>query len=52
MEAALRAMEQGLTPDIVLTESEGAMEALGELSGRTLREDVTNRIFQRFCVGK
>ena len=52
MEAALRAMEQGLTPDIVLTESEGAMEALGELSGRTLREDVTERIFRRFCVGK
>ena len=52
MEAALRAMEQGLTPDIVLTESEGAMDALGELSGRTVREDVTNRIFQRFCVGK
>lgn len=52
MEAALRAMELGLTPDIVLTESESAMSALGELSGRTVREDVTNRIFRRFCVGK
>ena len=52
MEAAFRAMEQGMTPDIVLTETEGAMAALGELSGRTVREDVTNRIFQRFCVGK
>lgn len=52
MRAALGAMESGMTPDIVLTESEGAMSALGELSGRTVREDVTNRIFQRFCVGK
>ena len=50
--AALAAMEEGRTPDIVLTESETAMEALGELSGRSLREDVTNRIFSRFCVGK
>ena len=50
--AALAAMEAGLTPDIVLTESETAMSALGELSGRSVREDVTNRIFQRFCVGK
>ena len=50
--AALNAMEEGRTPDIVLTESETAMEALGELSGRSLREDVTNRIFSRFCVGK
>ena len=50
--AALAAMESGCTPDIVLTESETAMAALGELSGRNLREDVTNRIFSRFCVGK
>lgn len=50
--AALCAMENGATPDIVLTESEGAMSALGELSGRTVREDVTERIFGRFCVGK
>lgn len=52
MNAAMDAMQQGMTPDIVLTETEGAMTALGELDGRTVREDVTNRIFQRFCVGK
>lgn len=52
LDAALEAMGCGATPDIVLTETEGAMSALGELSGRTVREDVTNRIFQRFCVGK
>ena len=52
LEAALEAMKLGMTPDIVLTETEGAMAALGELNGHTVREDVTNRIFQRFCVGK
>ena len=52
LRAALSAMEEGRTPDIVLTESETAMAALGELSGRSVREDVTDRIFQRFCVGK
>ena len=52
MRSALDAQRAGMTPDIVLTETEGAMSALGELSGRTVREDVTNRIFQRFCVGK
>ena len=50
--AALDAVEQGYSPDIVLTETEEAMSALGELSGSTVREDVTNRIFSRFCVGK
>ena len=52
LNAAYDALLQGCTPDIVLTEAEGAMSALGELSGKTVREDVTNRIFERFCVGK
>jgi len=31
---------------------EEALSALGELTGQSVREDVTARIFQRFCVGK
>lgn len=52
LSASEEAMACGSTPDIVLTEVEGAMNAIGELSGKTVREDVTNRIFARFCVGK
>ena len=52
LDAALSSMEYGMTPDVVLTEAEGVMQSLGELTGRSIREDVTNRIFQRFCVGK
>ena len=52
VKAALGALREGATPDIVLTESESALAALGELDGRTVREDVTARIFSRFCVGK
>ena len=52
MDAAFAAMHDGCTPDIVLTETEEAMSAIGELTGRSVREDVTNRIFERFCVGK
>ena len=50
--AAISATDTGVTPDAVLTELEGAMTALGELTGRNLREDVVGRIFERFCVGK
>lgn len=52
MDAAFAAMRDGCTPDIVLTETEEAMSAIGELTGRSVREDVTNRIFERFCLGK
>ena len=50
--AAHEALTAGLTPDVVLTEAEGALDALGELTGRTAREDMVTRIFERFCVGK
>ena len=48
----LCAMDQGFTPDAVLTDVESAMEALGEITGKVMREEITTRIFERFCVGK
>lgn len=50
--AALEGLEAGMTPDALLTDAEEAMAALGELTGRSVREDITDRIFSRFCVGK
>lgn len=49
---ALQSLGLGLTPDAVLTDVEEAMEAMGEVTGATVREDITARIFERFCVGK
>ena len=46
------ALRRGITPDAIVTDVEDAMQALGEVTGRTVREDITNRIFERFCVGK
>ena len=61
-EAARRALESvrrarealgaGVTPDALLTDVEDALSALGELTGQSVREDVTDRIFSKFCVGK
>ena len=49
---AKEALENGLTPDAVLTDVEEALDALGELTGRTARDEIVSRIFSRFCVGK
>ncbi len=46
------ALQAGMSPDAVVADVEEAMSALGELTGRTVSEDVTQRIFERFCVGK
>jgi tRNA modification GTPase len=53
---ALRRVEEGLaagmTPDGLLTDLEDATAALAQITGRSITEDVTDRIFERFCVGK
>ena len=52
LDRALEALESGLTPDAVLTDAEEALDAVGELTGRTAKEEIVSRIFSRFCVGK
>lgn len=52
IESAQKSLRLGMTPDAVLVDVEAAMEALGEVTGQTMREEITNRIFERFCVGK
>ena len=42
----------GETPDAVLMDVEDALSAIGEVTGRAMREDITADIFSRFCVGK
>ena len=49
---ALQGLKLGQTPDAVLLDVEEAMAAMGEVTGATVREDITARIFERFCVGK
>jgi tRNA modification GTPase len=49
---AIAAIESKITPDAILTEIEDALYAIGEVTGKTMREDIITRIFERFCVGK
>ena len=49
---AAAALKTGLTPDAVLTDAEEALNAVGELTGRTARDEIVNAVFSRFCVGK
>ena len=55
LDAVRRAEESlslGLTPDVILTDAEEALSALGELTGATAREEIVSATFSRFCVGK
>lgn len=47
-----QALEQGVTPDALLTDVEQAMAALGELTDEPSERTSPAAFFQRFCVGK
>ncbi len=49
---ARSALRIGMTADVVLTDCESALAALGELNGNQVRDDLIDTIFSRFCVGK
>lgn len=50
--SAREALECGVTPDAVLSIVEAGCSALGELTGKSVRDDIVANIFSRFCVGK
>lgn len=52
LQAAKLAVESGLPLDIVSMDIQEALEALGELTGEVTTDDILDRIFGSFCVGK
>ncbi len=51
-ERAIGAVSAGLSPDVVAVDIMTALDHLGEIVGSTSPEDVLDRIFREFCIGK
>src|SRR5579883_937753 len=47
-----KTLDQGLPLDFVAIDLHGAAHALGEITGETATEDLLERIFHDFCLGK
>ena len=52
LHAALTQLDDGAAPEFVAVDLHEALNALGEVAGRTDTEDLLGVIFSRFCIGK
>ncbi|MDQ0284921.1 tRNA modification GTPase [Desulfofundulus luciae] len=52
LQEVLRALSAGENLDLAAIDLRAAWEALGEITGTTVAEDIVDRIFRDFCIGK
>lgn len=51
-EESLRTLEEGFAIDLASIDAREAWSSLGEITGDTIEEDLLNKIFSEFCIGK
>jgi tRNA modification GTPase len=52
LQRALEAITSGLSPEFIAVDLRGALDSLGLIIGATYTEDILERIFNDFCIGK
>ncbi|MCS6923015.1 MAG: tRNA uridine-5-carboxymethylaminomethyl(34) synthesis GTPase MnmE [Fimbriimonadales bacterium] len=52
LRCAIETLAQRLPPDLLAVDLRSAWLALGEITGETADEEMVNRIFRDFCIGK
>lgn len=52
LEAAREAVVAGVPHEVIMIHLDGALQAFGAIAGATSADDILNRIFSTFCIGK
>ena len=52
LEQAQETLSNNLPVDLIAIGLQGALEHLGEITGETVRDNMIDRIFEQFCIGK
>ncbi len=48
----IQSLNQGIPMDIALVDLYEALDHLGSITGKIVTEDIVDRIFEKFCIGK
>ena len=52
LKIALRSTESNLSGELIVVDLRAALNSLGEIIGETTTDDILNKIFSSFCIGK
>lgn len=52
LQESLATLQGGLPLDLIAVDLYAALEHLGEITGETVRDNILDRIFAQFCIGK
>lgn len=52
LDDAVRAIDEGMPLDVCAVDLSAALDALGEITGETMNEEMIAEVFASFCVGK
>lgn len=52
MRLASKLIKQGVSPELIVFELQSGVAALDELTGRIYNNEILDRIFSKFCIGK
>ncbi len=52
LETAKNSLVQKVSYELLASDLKAAIDALGQITGQTVGDDILNRIFEKFCIGK
>lgn len=52
VERAVAAVEDKLSPELIAVELKDALDSVGEIVGEIITDDLLDKIFSQFCIGK
>jgi tRNA modification GTPase len=52
LKKSLESLREGLSPEFAAQDIRDTLKCLGEITGKTTSEDILDRIFSTFCIGK
>ena len=52
LDSALDSLQRGMSEEFIALDIRGALDHLGAITGKVSSDDIINRIFAEFCVGK